>query len=166
MRQAILPALTFLLLISAVQAQSADLVPVSLLRISSDFGIRKDPITGKSQHHSGVDIAATEGAEVRTIGAGIVAFAGEYAHYGKLVTVLHGKRTASLYGHLKDIKVAIGTLVSDGEAIGTVGSTGRVTGPHLHFEVRKDGNPTNPTEILKSLNAKINIDRSNSEQRR
>jgi len=139
----------------SAEAQTGSVVPLALTRVTSAFGYRQNPVTGKPQKHIGLDIAAREGIEVKSIGPGAIIFAGKFGHYGNLVTVLHGKQITSLYGHLHEIRVRVGELILEGSIIGTVGSTGRVTGPHLHLEIRNAGVAINPTGLLAAINGKV-----------
>lgn len=106
------------------------------LRLSSRFGWRGDPIEGGSRFHAGVDIPAPAGATVRAVRAGRVVHAGWAGGYGNLVVIDHGGGVCSRYGHLERVLVAPGDPVATGQKIGEIGSTGRSTGPHLHYEVR------------------------------
>jgi murein DD-endopeptidase MepM/ murein hydrolase activator NlpD len=125
--------------------------PVLAPRLSSQFGTRTHPVKKLVRHHGGVDLAAPMRSHVRAITAGKVVFAGEYAGYGKLVTIKHDGMRTSLYGHLSEINVNIGQKVNAGDIIGRVGSTGISTGPHLHFEWREDGKALDPLTIFPSL---------------
>ncbi len=127
--------------------------PLVADRVSSGFGKRKHPIYKRVRHHSGLDLAAPKGAHVRAVSSGKVVFAGSYRGYGKLVTLRHGDKYTSLYGHLDELLVNIGDFVSAGEVIGKVGSTGNSTGPHLHFEWHKQGKAVNPLEILPGISS-------------
>lgn len=112
--------------------------------ISSPFGWRTHPITHKKSLHTGDDIPAPTGTEIHATGAGVVIYAGYYGAYGNAVIIDHGGGYSSLYGHQSKIGVKEGQEVKAGDVIGYVGSTGWSTGPHLHFEVRVSGNPTDP----------------------
>lgn len=112
--------------------------------ITSPYGYRKHPITGQYKLHSGTDIAAPSGAKIVAAGAGVVIFSGWYGAYGNAVIIDHGNGLSSLYGHMSSRAVAANQEVIPGQLIGYVGSTGWSTGPHLHFEVRKNGVPTSP----------------------
>ncbi|MDR7481390.1 MAG: peptidoglycan DD-metalloendopeptidase family protein [Armatimonadota bacterium] len=112
--------------------------------ITSRFGFRRHPIFRARLFHQGVDIAAPYGAPVRAAGDGTVLFAGWYGGYGKLVVLDHGDGLSTLYGHLSAILVAPGAPVTRGQILGRVGSTGYSTGPHLHFEFRRNGRPVDP----------------------
>lgn len=117
--------------------------------ITSPYGYRTHPITRKYTLHSGVDIAAPNRARIVAAGAGVVIYSGWYGAYGNAVIVDHGNGLSTLYGHMSSIAVANGRAVVGGQTIGYVGSTGWSTGPHLHFEVRKNGTPTTPMQYYK-----------------
>ena len=120
------------------------------MRMSSPFGNRTDPFTGRKAFHSGTDFAAPTGTRVLSTGAGRVSFAGEKSGYGNLVEIDHGDGIVSRYGHLSAILVSVGDEVATGDLVGKVGSTGRSTGPHLHFEIRRSGSPVSPDAFLKA----------------
>lgn len=127
--------------------------------VSSHFGHRRDPITGAHRPHHGIDVAAPLGSPVRASGAGQVAFAGQKPGYGNVVIIDHADGLQTRYAHLREVGVKTGARVSSGDSVGSVGETGRSTGPHLHFEIRRHGQPVNPTEALPALNQ--NRNRSN-----
>ncbi|AHF11059.1 MULTISPECIES: M23 family metallopeptidase [Dehalobacter] len=112
--------------------------------ITSTFGYRVHPITKQYKLHTGVDIGAPYGAKIVAAGSGTVVFSGWYGAYGNAIIIDHGNKISTLYGHMSSRAVAVNTTVAAGQTIGYVGSTGWSTGAHLHFEVRKDGTPTNP----------------------
>jgi murein DD-endopeptidase MepM/ murein hydrolase activator NlpD len=114
---------------------------------TSGYGTRVDPFVNETAFHGGVDIASSEGKTVRASRWGTVLYAGEENGYGKLVILRHELDYYTLYGHLRDIRVAAGENVETGQALGTVGTTGRTTGPHLHFEIRREGKKLNPENI-------------------
>jgi murein DD-endopeptidase MepM/ murein hydrolase activator NlpD len=117
--------------------------------ISSPFGYRTDPITGATAFHSGVDFASPCGTPIKAAGTGIVLQAGFNAGgYGNMTLINHGAGLSTLYGHQSSIIVSAGQSVTQGQVIGYVGSTGKSTGCHLHFEVRVNGNPVNPLGYL------------------
>jgi len=116
--------------------------------MSSDFGVRENPFTGSEGMHEGVDIAGRFGSPVVATADGYVAFAGENQGYGKMVVLQHGFGISTIYGHLSDILVREGMQVRRGEMIGRMGSTGRSTGPHVHYEVRVFGVPTDPKKYF------------------
>ncbi len=118
-------------------------------RISSSFGWRKDPFTGKKKFHDGIDLAAKEGTNVKASMAGKVLVTDDQSGYGKVVVLDNGHGLTTLYAHNSDILVKTGDWVKKGSTIAKVGSTGRSTGPHLHFEVRKDGKRLDPEKFLK-----------------
>jgi murein DD-endopeptidase MepM/ murein hydrolase activator NlpD len=119
-------------------------------RLESYFGKRSDPFTGMGAFHSGVDIPAPVGTPVRVGGDGVVVRAEWSGSYGKLVVVDHGRGMTSYYGHLSRMDVIPGQEVRAGQFVGAVGSTGRVTAAHLHYEVRQGGNPVNPYIFLRT----------------
>lgn len=131
----------------AVLGTGRFIYPVSA-RISSGFGNRIHPILGYSRFHAGVDFGASHGSTIRAADAGRVIFAGWYGGYGRAVIVDHGNGITTLYAHTSGLYVSQGQVVSQGQAIAAVGSTGLSTGPHLHFEVRQNGNPVNPMGYL------------------
>ena len=113
-------------------------------RISSPFGRRTSPISGRSENHTGIDIPAPRGNDIIAARAGTVIFAGWQNGFGNTVVVDHGGGLTTLYAHNNRNSVSVGTFVEEGQVIATIGSTGWSTGPHLHFEVRQDGTPVNP----------------------
>ncbi|WP_242058267.1 murein hydrolase activator EnvC [Microcoleus sp. FACHB-SPT15] len=116
--------------------------------ITSSFGWRRHPILGYSRFHSGIDFGASYGSTIRAADRGTVIFAGWYGGYGYTVVIDHGGSISTLYGHSSKLYVSEGQSVQRGQAIAAVGSTGLSTGPHLHFEVRKDGAPVDPSSYL------------------
>lgn len=116
----------------------------SKLRITSPFGLRQDPFDGRFRAHSGIDIAAQHGAAIYSASAGKVVFAGRSGGYGNMIELDHGNGLRTRYAHLSRILARPGSAVATGEIIGEAGSTGRSTGSHLHFEVRKHGEAQNP----------------------
>lgn len=134
-------------------SDAAALAPIhrpvaTLTRISSIFGNRKDPFTGRLAFHSGIDFAAPQGTTVLSAGAGTVSFVGQISGYGNVVEVTHPGGLITRYGHLSAFLVKQGDAVSTGSPIARVGSTGRSTGPHLHFEVRRSDNAVDPARYL------------------
>jgi murein DD-endopeptidase MepM/ murein hydrolase activator NlpD len=125
--------------------------------ISSYFGKRKDPFTGKQGNHKGIDLAAKVNTKVIATADGIVSWAGKRSGYGNLVEINHGNGLVTRYGHCKTILVSTGRKVNQGEAIATIGSTGRSTGPHVHYEVIKNDIKINPVKyVRKKRSAFIN----------
>ncbi len=114
--------------------------------LSSNFGWRRDPFTGQRAWHAGVDIAAQEGSPVRAAMDGVVSFSGQKGGYGNVVIVDHGGGVQSVYGHNKANGVMEGQAVKAGQVIAQVGQTGRSTGPHLHFEIRRNAVAVNPLD--------------------
>jgi murein DD-endopeptidase MepM/ murein hydrolase activator NlpD len=117
-------------------------------RISSRFGRRRDPIHGRRRSHSGVDIVAPRGTQITAAAAGTVVFAGRQGGYGKMVEIEHADGRRTRYAHAAQLLVSPGDAVEDGQPIATVGSTGRSTGPHLHFEVTENGVRVDPLQVL------------------
>jgi murein DD-endopeptidase MepM/ murein hydrolase activator NlpD len=113
--------------------------------LTSTYGYRNDPFTKRRTAHHGIDLAGPTGLEIHASGEGTVTIAhvSNYG-YGKEVVVDHGFGYTSRYAHLDDIQVKVGQKLKRGEVVGTLGNTGRSTGPHLHYEIRKDGQPVNP----------------------
>lgn len=122
--------------------------PVKKGWLSSRFGMRNDPITGDRAWHNGIDFAGKEGAEVITVAAGVVVYAGERSGYGRMVEVNHGGGFSTRYGHHKDLTVNVGDIVKKGQVVGLMGSSGRSTGPHVHFEVYKNGRVVDPSTYI------------------
>ncbi|MGF1511709.1 MAG: M23 family metallopeptidase [Myxococcota bacterium] len=126
--------------------------PLTPVVISSPYGWRRDPIRGRGlRFHEGVDLVGPAGAAVSAMLAGRVQFAGWKAGYGKFVELDHGDGLSTVYAHLHSIRVETGHVVGQGDSVGTLGSTGRSTGPHLHFEVRRSSEPQNPEEFLRGV---------------
>ncbi|MEH1970659.1 murein hydrolase activator EnvC family protein [Nostoc sp.] len=115
---------------------------------SSPFGWRIHPILGYRRFHAGLDFAASYGSKIRAADSGRVIFAGWYGGYGRAVIIDHGNGMTTLYGHTSELYVSEGQAVERGQAIAAVGSTGFSTGPHLHFEVRRNGTPVDPANYL------------------
>jgi len=118
--------------------------------ISSYFGLRKDPFSGKKKMHKGVDIAGQSGSFVRATADGIVISIKKQTGYGNVLEIDHGYGLSTRYGHNKTITVKLGELVERGQLIATMGSTGRSTGPHVHYEVLYNGKPVNPQRYIKT----------------
>lgn len=116
--------------------------------ISSGFGRRRDPFTGRPALHTGVDFAGRPNSAVVAAGAGVVTRAGRHRGYGNLIEIDHGNGYVSRYGHNASNLVTTGVRVKAGQVIALMGSTGRSTGSHLHFEVLQDGRPVNPTRLV------------------
>lgn len=116
--------------------------------VTSDFGLRRSPLSGRRQLHEGVDIASTYGSAVIATGDGVVTFAGRYGGLGQKIVLDHGYGLATVYGHNSQILVSDGERVERGQIIARVGSSGRSTGPHLHYEVLVNGIPIDPRHFL------------------
>ncbi len=134
--------------IKAIQQVTPTMQPLEGGWISSGFGFRKSPFTNQREFHSGLDIAAHKGAPVRATANGTVSFAGCRGNLGKAVFVNHGFGIKTRYGHLSKLRVKEGQKVKRGDVIGEVGSTGRSTGPHLHYEVRLNDIPVNAEKYM------------------
>lgn len=136
----------------SANASGSFLWPVaSYVYVSSRFGPRIHPITGEKKNHTGLDIASNQGTTVYASDGGSVTLAGWNGGYGNCIMIDHGNGYVTLYGHLSSISVSQGQSVSQGDVIGAVGSTGNSTGPHLHFEVLKDGSRIDPEQFFSGL---------------
>jgi len=122
--------------------------PLSRGIISSAYGQRNDPFSDKTSWHSGADIAARKGSKIYSTGDGVITFAGERGHYGMLVEVQHKGGYSTRYAHCKEILVSVGDTVHKGQSIALVGSTGRSTGPHVHYEIAMNGKTINPAKLM------------------
>jgi len=122
--------------------------PITKGWMSSYYGMRNDPFSGKREHHKGIDFAGKEGSSVNAVAKGVVTWSSERYGYGNMVEVSHGNGYTTRYGHNKTILVKIGDKVSKGDKLALMGSTGRSTGPHVHFEVLKNGRNVNPTKYV------------------
>jgi hypothetical protein len=116
--------------------------------LSSEFGRRNDPFTGKQEYHKGLDFAGKKGSEILATGDGVVVWSGKRSGYGNLVEINHGNGYVTRYGHNQSHLVNVGEKVEKGQQIALMGSTGRSTGPHVHFEVLKNGKAVNPTKFI------------------
>ena len=122
--------------------------PVRSGWVSSYYGMRRDPFHGRPAFHQGIDFAASKGTEIRSAAAGMVEFAGNKEGYGLMVQIRHGNGYQTRYGHASKLLVKSGQMVKRGDVVAHVGSTGRSTAPHLHFEVLKNGKAANPLKFL------------------
>jgi murein DD-endopeptidase MepM/ murein hydrolase activator NlpD len=127
-------------------------MPLDSAPTTSAYGWRNDPFKGRRKFHNGVDLRAAYGTEVGAAGAGTVTHAGERGAYGMLVTIQHDNGLETRYAHLSSATVAVGDRVEAGQGIGRVGSTGRSTAPHLHFEVLLDGQRVDPAQLVARAN--------------
>jgi murein DD-endopeptidase MepM/ murein hydrolase activator NlpD len=132
---------------TAIVTATPSLMPINGW-LSSPFGYRRHPYDGTFRLHAGVDIAAEAGAPVRAPAPGLVVFSGYKEGYGKVIVVNHGYGISTVFGHMSKLFLNQGTRIKRGETIGEVGSTGHATGPHLHYEIRKNGIPVNPVTFL------------------
>ncbi len=118
--------------------------------LSSRYGMRTDPFTGRQSHHKGVDLAGKEGTEVIATAAGVVTWSGKRYGYGNLVEITHGNGYVTRYGHNKEHVVQVGQRVEKGQVIALMGNTGRSTGPHVHFEVWHNGKTVDPMSYIQA----------------
>jgi murein DD-endopeptidase MepM/ murein hydrolase activator NlpD len=123
--------------------------PVSWGWVSSPYGKRTDPFTGKPAVHKGVDIAGRAGSDILAVASGVVTWTGERGGYGNMVEITHSDGYVTRYGHNRENLVRAGDLVKKGETIALMGSTGRSTGAHVHYEVYKHGRPVDPSSYLR-----------------
>ena len=122
--------------------------PIAEGWLSSKYGKRNDPFTGKQDFHKGLDFAGKKGSEVIAVGDGVVSWAGKRTGYGNLIEVNHGNGYSTRYGHNQRHLVDVGEKVKKGQQIALMGSTGRSTGPHVHFEVLHNGKTVNPSKYI------------------
>ena len=125
-------------------------MPADRYSISSYFGVRRDPINGRAAMHPGLDIRGPRGAPIYAAAVGTVTFVGRKSGYGNVVEISHGNGLVTRYGHMSATRARRGQHVEAGDVIGAIGSTGRSTGPHLHFEVRVNGRAVNPRPFLET----------------
>lgn len=123
--------------------------PVATKTVTSQFGVRQDPFTKSKKQHKGIDFAGKIGTELYAVAPGRVISAGERSGYGTTVEIDHGLGFTTLYAHLSKLMVSRGDWVRPGTVVGLAGSSGRSTGPHLHYEIRYKGNPFNPINFVK-----------------
>ncbi|HEY8386922.1 MAG TPA: peptidoglycan DD-metalloendopeptidase family protein [Porticoccaceae bacterium] len=124
--------------------------PVERGYISSSYGYRTDPFTGRRTWHDGIDFPGKPGTEIVAVAAGVVTWSGKHGAYGNLVEINHGEGFITRYAHNEQNKVKVGDLVEKGQLIAEMGSTGRSTGTHVHFEVHKNGRTVDPSSYIKS----------------
>ena len=125
-------------------------VPVDGVRLTSDFGMRWHPVLGGHRMHKGIDLSSPVGTAVHATADGVVGRADWFGSYGLFIAIEHGGSLETRYGHLSRVNVAAGQLVRKGDVIGYVGTTGRSTGPHLHYEVRVEGEAVNPVPYMQA----------------
>lgn len=136
--------------------------PISSFTFTSAFGVRSDPFRGDPTMHAGIDLASPTGTPIYATADGIVGRAEWFGGYGNMVDIEHGKGIATRYGHMSRIVARPGERVKRGDLIGYVGSTGRSTGSHLHYEVRIDGRAVNPIPFLQSANYLVAVKAQNA----
>lgn len=122
--------------------------PIQKGWLSSHYGLRNDPFNGRRTMHKGIDFAGKEGADVVATAGGVVTWSGSMFGYGELVEIDHGNGLRTRYGHNKSLSVAVGDVVAKGESIAQMGSTGRSTGPHVHYEVLRNGQQIDPKKYV------------------
>lgn len=127
------------------------IMPVAAVRLSSNYGMRTHPVLGGRRAHKGVDLASPVGTPIHATADGVVSKAQWFSSYGLYVSIEHGGEIETRYGHMSRLNVAAGQQVHKGDIIGFVGATGRATGPHLHYEVRVNGEAVNPLPYMQSF---------------
>ena len=133
------------------------MMPVTAPFNASGFGYRIDPFTGQQAMHEGIDFITDSGTPVVAAAGGVVQFAGFHPQYGNMIDIDHGNDLVTRYAHLSKVLVKEGDLLPRGRRIGDSGSTGRSTGPHLHFEVRFRGAAQNPSRFLLATNPQVPV---------
>jgi murein DD-endopeptidase MepM/ murein hydrolase activator NlpD len=144
---------------------AAERMPDGRPRVSSNYGARIHPIDGTRHFHTGVDVRAAQGTPILAAAGGVVKRAGERGGYGNAVEVDHGNGVTTLYAHAQALSVQPGDTISEGQALGLVGKTGKATGPHLHFEVRVEGKPIDPRRALNAygIRAEVTIEEGHNQ---
>ncbi len=123
-------------------------MPVEGVRLTSNYGMREHPVLGGRRAHKGIDLAGPVGTPVYATADGVISKAEWFSSYGLFVSIEHGGALQTRYGHMSRLNVASGQQVQKGDLIGFIGSTGRSTGPHLHYEVRVNGEAVNPLPYM------------------
>lgn len=126
--------------------------PITKGWLSSYYGMRTHPISGKKEMHKGIDFASKMGGSVVAVAKGVVTFAGTRYGYGKVIDINHGNGYTTRYGHNSKLLVSVGDTIEKGFMIAEIGSSGRSTGPHVHFEVLKNGRQVNPIKFINAAN--------------
>lgn len=139
----------YLITNSSIQSAIPSGRPIKGGWMSSSYGKRIDPFNGRKAFHHGIDFAGKSGSEVFAVADGIITWTGKRGGYGGLVEVDHGNGYVTRYGHNKTVKVKVGDRIKSGQVLALMGSTGRSTGPHVHFEVLRDGKQINPYSFVK-----------------
>lgn len=124
--------------------------PIKLGWVSSYYGTRTDPFSGRLQFHKGMDFASKSGSDVMSVAGGVVTWSGDRYGYGNLVEINHGNGLVTRYGHNERLSVQVGDTIKKGQKIAEMGSTGRSTGPHVHFEVLQNGRQINPLKFVQA----------------
>ncbi|HMP49499.1 MAG TPA: M23 family metallopeptidase [Oligoflexia bacterium] len=130
-------------------------LPIKVGVVTSEFGNRPHPIFKHSRFHHGIDIVSSGNSIVKSIGSGLVIYAGTYGGYGNLLVIHHGNSISTHYAHLEKIIVVPGEVVSKGAEIGIIGNTGISKNPHLHFEIRKGGTALDPRKVIPAINTLV-----------
>ena len=143
-----LPAAVGIIVPPAPRTSVPSRMPVDGVRLSSSYGMRNHPVLGSRRAHNGVDLAGATGTPVYATADGLVARADYWGSYGNYIQIEHGDDLQTRYAHLSGYEVVAGERVVKGQLIGYIGSTGRSTGPHLHYEVRIDGQPVDPRPYM------------------
>ncbi len=142
---------------SKVEVAVPSINPVEIMKFSSGFGYRNAPTRGASRNHKGIDIPGPVGTPIYATADGSIGRAQWVSGYGKFVEINHGNAVQTRYGHMSALNVTPGQRIRKGDIIGYMGSTGRSTGSHLHYEVRIAGEAINPTAFLSPVNAGANV---------
>ena len=137
-------------------------MPLKTAKLTSGYGMRNHPVLGRRRNHKGVDLAAPTGTPIYATADGIVGKAQWFSSYGLYIRIDHGAKLETRYAHMSKLAVAAGERVKKGDIIGYVGSTGRSTGPHLHYEVRVDGVAVNPIPYMVETQAQKTFALTNS----
>lgn len=124
-------------------------MPIRQGYITSSFGYRSDPFTGSTKFHGGIDFAGSEGTEIYSVADGVVVYAGSRSGFGNMVEIDHGDGMLTRYAHARAVAVRVGDLVSKDQLVAYMGSTGRSTGTHLHYEVLRNGTRINPASFIR-----------------